>query len=1155
MKILAIRGANLASLAREFEVDLARGALGGSGLFAIVGNTGAGKSTLLDALCVALFDRTPRISERTRNTVLIGRGADDATKVSALDVRAILRRGAGRGFAEVDFQGDDGRRYRARWEVHRARDKAEGALQNQVMSLLSLDDDARLGGTKTETLAAIEERLGLSFDQFRRSALLAQGDFAAFLRADGKDRSELLERMTGTEIYSQLSMAAHKRGQLAEARIKELGLSMAAIAVLSDEALGELRGELAAAMAAHEASKRELGEAERAARWWQQHGRLAQELGEAEREHAAATAAEQAASGMRHEQEQRRRAEALRPAWQAAQQAAKVADEREERVRATLAALERAQETAAQAGEAVASTSELLVPVREVREAIRVPAPLARPAPAQLVSLDQLAVRVADPVAWLGARKHLYGLATAWPEIQAMEERDNQLRQSSAALERTAQRLRGDADQITARRKLLEQQRLRAKQELDEATRKAALADGPAATQKISLETAARNEDAAREQVAKATKLGEAMAEARAAAAAIAELGARRAANAAATKAAKAQLAALARALTKDEAALVEAEAALARMNLVANLAHARAHLIEGEPCPLCGAEEHPWAGRGALDELVVAQGEAVAAVRARLDAARSAELEHKLELGKARQDADTLAVEEAAAKARALAAGQAWSAALVELGELPLVTGPSGEEADELVGEHTTRARRTLEKARAERSKLQALNNAARNASALLLTKRHDLEQVDESLAEATRQRQAIDDKIAACDREVAAQRAARVELGAALAKRLEAWSVSREAIEQEPARVFEELRLTVESWRRNVDRLLEHEAALLLHLERCTAAAAAAESQLTSARANLETYQRERKQARGELAERTAELARDCAAAGLGHAQLAELMDAPAERLHQLGEVLAELGRRSERAASLVEERRRAMAAHEGERPGEGAAPGASPASAAPTMDELLTLRQRAAAAEERVLSLRSRLESDDASRLRRAAMGEQVLAAERAGEVDRALAQAIGSHDGKLLRAFAQSLTLDTLLELANHHLDELAPRYQLERVPRYDLELQVIDRDMGDEVRAVQSLSGGESFLVSLALALALSSLAAGSVRVRTLLIDEGFGTLDPATLDGALAVLDALQATGRQVGIISHIPGLLERVGAHVKVVQRGGGRSDVVIAS
>jgi DNA repair protein SbcC/Rad50 len=161
---------------------------------------------------------------------------------------------------------------------------------------------------------------------------------------------------------------------------------------------------------------------------------------------------------------------------------------------------------------------------------------------------------------------------------------------------------------------------------------------------------------------------------------------------------------------------------------------------------------------------------------------------------------------------------------------------------------------------------------------------------------------------------------------------------------------------------------------------------------------------------------------------------------------------------------------------------------------------------------------------------------------------------LGEVIGSHDGKLFRSFAQSLTLDGLLAVANSHLEELSPRYQLERVPKHDLELQVIDRELGGEVRSVQSLSGGESFLVSLALALGLSSMSAHDVRVRTLLIDEGFGTLDPSTLDTALAVLDALQATGRQVGVISHVPALVERVGAHVHVFPRGGGRSEVVVA-
>src|SRR5439155_6591385 len=136
-----------------------------------------------------------------------GRGDDDPTALGAQDVRSLLRRGASTGWAEVDFESGDLRRYRARWSVRRARNATDGRFQNQQVTLTAIDPEGRsesaplhfggdeqLGGTKTETLAAIQQRLGLSFDQFRRSALLAQGEFAAFLRADGKDRSELLER-------------------------------------------------------------------------------------------------------------------------------------------------------------------------------------------------------------------------------------------------------------------------------------------------------------------------------------------------------------------------------------------------------------------------------------------------------------------------------------------------------------------------------------------------------------------------------------------------------------------------------------------------------------------------------------------------------------------------------------------------------------------------------------------------------------------------------------------------------------------------------------------------------------------------------------------------------------------------------------------------
>jgi exonuclease SbcC len=257
---------------------------------------------------------------------------------------------------------------------------------------------------------------------------------------------------------------------------------------------------------------------------------------------------------------------------------------------------------------------------------------------------------------------------------------------------------------------------------------------------------------------------------------------------------------------------------------------------------------------------------------------------------------------------------------------------------------------------------------------------------------------------------------------------------------------------------------------------------------------------------------------------------------------RVDELADRIASVDRAHALARALVDERRRSATEHAATRPD--------------CLDDAARAGELAAVvadADQRAAGLVAALAADDDARARRAAAQHALDAAERAAEVDRRLGAAIGSHDGKLFRSFAQSLTLDSLLAVANAHLEELAPRYQLQRVPRHDLELQVIDRDLGAEVRSVQSLSGGESFLVSLALALGLSSMSAHDVKVRTLLIDEGFGTLDPATLDAALSVLDALQSTGRQVGVISHVPALIERVGAHVRVIPRGGGRSDVIV--
>ena len=154
--------------------------------------------------------------------------------------------------------------------------------------------------------------------------------------------------------------------------------------------------------------------------------------------------------------------------------------------------------------------------------------------------------------------------------------------------------------------------------------------------------------------------------------------------------------------------------------------------------------------------------------------------------------------------------------------------------------------------------------------------------------------------------------------------------------------------------------------------------------------------------------------------------------------------------------------------------------------------------------------------------------------------------------GSADGAKFRRIAQGYTLDILLNYANVQLRELTRRYRLERVPE-TLALQVIDRDMCDEVRTVHSLSGGESFLVSLALALGLSSLSSNRMRVESLFIDEGFGSLDAETLRVAMDALESLRTQGRKIGVISHVQEMTERIPVRVQVCRAGNGKSTLVV--
>ncbi len=257
---------------------------------------------------------------------------------------------------------------------------------------------------------------------------------------------------------------------------------------------------------------------------------------------------------------------------------------------------------------------------------------------------------------------------------------------------------------------------------------------------------------------------------------------------------------------------------------------------------------------------------------------------------------------------------------------------------------------------------------------------------------------------------------------------------------------------------------------------------------------------------------------------------------------------QALAAIDAAAASAATVLGERHALVEQH-----GAPADPAQDPAALAGALDAVQAERSAAHTA----LTAKRLLQAQDDERRGRsqallADIGRQELVERRWGK----LSELIGSADGRKFRNYAQQFTLDVLLGYANSHLAQLAPRYRLDRVLSPggpSLGLLVRDQDMGDEVRSVNSLSGGESFLVSLALALGLASLSANRVRVESLFIDEGFGSLDSDTLRVAMDALDGLQAMGRKVGVISHVQEMTERIAARIVVAPLGGGMSTVTV--
>ncbi|HLL03599.1 MAG TPA: AAA family ATPase [Myxococcaceae bacterium] len=1240
MRILAIRGRNLTSLSGDFALELDRPPLDKLGLFAITGATGAGKSTLLDALCLALFDRTPRLGGR--GGVPVGRpGEEDEDRLLSHDVRGLLRRGAAEGFAEVDFVGRDNRRYRAKWSVRRARNKAEGRFQHQELLLTDVATGQSFGRTKGEVLGAIEQKLGLSFDQFRRSALLAQGEFAAFLKADANERAELLERMTGTEVYSRVSIAAHERFKEVQAELAKREAGLAAICLLSEEERATAGATLAAEEAERTKAEAVLKEAQASAEWYATRGRLAEAEREASVAQAQAAQAVEAAAPREALLARVRAAESFRApvaATQSAERALKEASSAQQaRASEAEAALEsqrgqdaellrldmaraealKAEEAAGPAlAEAARLDAQLAGEQREAREASQ-RAEASRSAEAQQASvLAGLAKQeetargaAAEAQAWLAGRPYMEAIAREWPRWEAELIRYERATQAEQQARGTATRLSAEVERLREAAELRRQEWQAASEATQTAQATATHAealvgeDSGAARRALRDALIARQELLRTLEAARKGALDEAAAEQEAATEAET---ARRGAEVAAAEAREAAAQRL-----ELEARLKEAVRALDSAKATQGFASHRASLREGEPCPLCGATEHPHQrAETALESLVVdasARVEALEAARTQSSRTEAAAQAREQAARPRQAKAEAQRSEAAARRARH---GEAWAQARAKLGQ-PLppesaedvavpewlaqavkdaqerrAAAQAEEEASEARARASKEARAVLE---SRRARLQAAVEALRQAQDTLGKSEQALQQAqrEAEAAGATRQ-QALGDltpafagvnewqtRLAAdpggfrkrCGEQVAHWNTRQEALKAAQTREAEA-RTSRVAAEARQETLRESAQEDARSWKRADEALQrtrservkvlegrateEVRAALraavdtaTLGYEKARDAAQSAGRAAAMATARAEEAAKAQATAAEALEQARAALAALLASHGVTLEQVRELLGKDAAWSEGEARALAELRKAHERTRAVLEERGSLRARHEASGP--PSLPEPEVAAACERARTEVEARRAAAA------RCKARIDQDDEARGRHGAEAQALEARRQAAEVWKTLHELIGSADGKKFKVFAQSLTLDALLLHANAHLQELARRYRLMRVPGHDLDLQVVDQDMGDEMRGLASLSGGESFLVSLALALGLASLTSETTQVETLFIDEGFGTLDPETLEVALATLDALQATGRQVGIISHVSGLAERIGVQVRVVKQGGGRSRLVV--
>lgn len=1125
MKFLQLEILNLASLDKQGGevINFEEGALGESTIFSIVGPTGSGKSTLLDAICLALYNRAPRYprkkGDKNQNIEIFGAAdASESNRLAPTDSRNILTRGKKEGYSKLTFLANNGSIYRAEWHVRFQRVRYENAKT-------ALYKITRNGEEITEEAADWNELpniIGLDYDQFLRTVLIAQGSFANFLTAKENERYELLEKLIGCEeTYTNIATEIKKAKDQATDAYNQMAASVEAVKqnLLNDEELTQLQEEIDRLEKAEKELDSQLQAISKDLQWFEENDKQIKQIT------ICQTDMEQAADAIKAIQAQILRLQLhdeVQPAvnlLQEVERQTQSIQEQEENILKAEANIKSQESAISESEKTLASLKEAVSKAQEQLEK------------ALPVIAEARALKTKMEAAMPNLKEKKEALELAQKENQSaqkdVEENARNIQKWEAETEKANLALKTTKEEIAKQKQVLHEATQAAEQAWEKERNKTA---GQNIEELQSHKSAAEKKLQDVQQAIKVVAhLDTATTEKQKNEERILVLGKR---NAEIDEVlGKLTI----EALTQETLTLRNAYTLMVSEKWEIH----RANLTEGKPCPLCGSTTHPYHTDNRQFE--EATTELSQLLKAKENLLKLQQKEEKDLSGERKQndgEVQTLQKQQEKLSGEIATYEEDWKALIAQYPKIP----KAETELKSLLPIYEN-------KAKDANSKLSLFNKIQKEIERL--TQFKDKAVKDEAAYEskASTIQNKAQENTSTCTTKLAEQKALTVNLISqqkskkeAYGKALQAWNSARKEMEEwqekykqilngeEPDAAEQRLTAAKDEATKAADNQNENINKLKAELANSKGSHQTMLSQNKTMKDNLLTKEKELdlwiEEYNKQLEEKSIE------PPFIDRNTIREMLHS-AEDWNAIRREKDEKEKAVASTTALYQSAEKAHQQHLEHQPVQ-------------TRDALLTIQQEYQERSQRneLIAANARMQNHQEAVKQLGDKAEALNLVTQEKDDWTAITDAIGA-DGKTLRKIAQCYTLSFLIAHANQEIRKFNSRYELQQV-KHSLGIRVIDHDRADDIRDTTSLSGGETFIVSLGLALGLSALSSRNISFENLFIDEGFGTLDPDTLATVIDSLAMLQnSQGKKVGVISHTDTMSERITTQIRIIKNG----------